>query len=326
LYRLNHFNTKTMSTFSKSHNRFASVAGQYYPAGKEELTAELRRLYSTAVQHRYNHTIALIAPHSAYMFSGKIAASAFLQIDNTRTYNRIFILTNSHLDSFIGASVYCDGDYVVPNGIADVDVLFGKKLVREHPNLFKDARTPHFHEHSIEVQLPFLLHHLRTPFKLVPIILGTHTPEVCKQLAQILKPELNSENLFIISSDFSSHLPASAARKLDDETEQAILSNKPERLLRVIEKHGKLNLPGYHTSLYSWAAVLTLMYMSAGETTLKYHTVDQCNSGDIPFYGNYEKVTGFRALAVVEQELSETVETEKPQNLLEKMKRFFNRK
>lgn len=299
-----------MSTFSKSHNRFASVAGQYYPGGPTELQAELTRLFSSSVQQRFNNTLAVISPHSGYMFSGKIAASAYNQTDPDRSYKRIFIMTSSHLDSFMGASVYCDGDYVVPNGIAEVDVLFGRKLVVDHPHLFTDIRTPHFHEHSIEVQLPFLLHHIRQPFKVVPIVMGTHTPSVCKEIANILKPELNDQNLFVISSDFSCLLPASTARKVDEETELAILSNRPEKLIKVLEKHEKRKFPGFHTSLYSWSAVLTLMYMTAGNANLTYHSVDQCNSGDIPYYGNYEKVTGYRALTLTRTAQNDTLTDE----------------
>lgn len=314
-----------MSTFNKSHNRFASVAGQYYPAGKQELQTELTRLFSGAEPKRHDAVRAIIAPHSSYIFSGKIAASAYSQIDHHKVYKRIFLLTSSRLDSFIGASVFCNGDYVVPNGIAEVDTLFSKQLASEHPNLFRDARTPHIHEHSIEVQLPFLLYHLTQPFKIVPIVLGTHTPEICRQLAKILQPELNEDNLFIICSDFSSFLPANTARRIDEETEQAIITNKPDKLLKTLDKHQQQKYPGYKNSLAGWSAVLTLLYMTSGNPELQYKLIDQCNSGDIPNYGNYERVTGFRALALVEQPLSEEEKKRLSGSLMNKISRFFKR-
>lgn len=314
-----------MSTFNKSHNRFASVAGQFYPSGQPELNAELHRLFTNAIQRRFDNVIAVIAPNSGYMFSGKIAASAYNQIDPNRTFKRVFVLASSHLDSFMGASVFCDGDYVVPTGIAEVDQDFGRQLVSNHPNLFTDARTPHFHEHSIEVQLPFLIHHLKQPFKVVPIVLGTHTPAICKKIADVLKPELNDENLFVISTDFSCLLPATTARKVDEETEQAILSNKPDKLMRTLEKHEKRNLPGFHTSLYSWSAMLTLVYMTAGNHGMAYQPIDQCNSGDIPYYGNYEKVTGYRALALVHNPGHTSAPLTTDESLLTKTKSAFGR-
>jgi len=314
-----------MSTFNKSYNRFASVAGQYYPAGKQELEAELTRLFSGAVQPQSDAVRAIITPHSSYLFSGKIAASAYSQVNRHKAYKRIFVLTSSRLDSFIGASVFCNGDYVVPNGIAEVDTLFSKQLASEHPNLFRDARTPHFHEHSIEVQLPFLLHHLTQPFKIVPIVLGTHTPEICRQLARVLKPELNEDNLFVIASDFSTLLPSSLAQRLDDETWQAIGSNKPDKLLKVLENHERQKYPGYKNSLTNWSAVLTLLYMTTGNPEWVYNPIDQCNSGDIPYYGNHEKVTGFRALALVQQTLTEEEKKRLSGNLISKLKGFFKR-
>lgn len=319
-----------MSTLNKSHNRFASVAGQFYPSGQPELNAELERLFTNAIQQLHTEVRAVIAPNSGYMFSGKIAASAYNQIDPNKSFKRVFILASSHLDSFMGASVFCDGDYVVPTGIAEVDQAFGHELVREHPNLFTDARTPHFHEHSIEVQLPFLIHHLKQPFKVVPIVMGTHTPAICKKIAEVLKPELNDENLFVISTDFSCLLPASTARKVDEETEQAILSNKPDKLMRTLEKHEKRNIPGFHTSLYSWSAMLTLLYMTAGNHEMIYEPIDQCNSGDIPYYGNYEKVTGYRALALVQNHSASHPAPEQSDSFITKTKsalgRFFGGK
>lgn len=287
-----------MSTLSKLHNRFASVAGQYYPATQAELNTELSRLYALATPPQGSDPLALIVPFSGYMFSGKTAASAYNQLDPEKQYKRIFVLTSARMNNFIGASVFCDGDYVVPNGIAEVDILYGRTIVEEHPNLFTDARTPHYHEHSIEVQLPFILHKVRKPFKIVPIVIGTHTPEVCRQLAQVLKPELHSGNLFIISTDFSGVLQESAAKVLDEETGAAIATNSPERLIKVLNKHEKLQIPGYVASLYSWSSVLTLLYMSQGEEQAIYTTVDSCTSGDIPYYGNREKVTGYKAITL----------------------------
>ncbi|MDX9747292.1 MAG: AmmeMemoRadiSam system protein B [Paludibacter sp.] len=314
-----------MSTFNKSHNRFASVAGQYYPASRQELQTELTRLFTGAVQKQYDTVRAIIAPHASYIFSGKIAASAYSQIDSKKAYKRIFLLTSSRLDSFIGASVFCNGDYVVPNGIAEVDTLFSKQLASEHPILFRDARTPHFHEHSIEVQIPFLLHHLTQPFKIVPIVLGTHTPEICKQLAKVLQPELNDDNLFIICSDFSSFLPASTAQRIDEETEQAICTNKPDKLLKTLDRHQLQKYPGYSTSLAGWSAVLTLLYMTSGNPELHYKLIDQCNSGDIPYYGNHERVTGYRALALIEKALSEEEKKRLSGSLMNKFKRIFGK-
>ncbi len=314
-----------MSTFNKSHNRFASVAGQYYPASIQELQTELKRLFSVAVQKRFENVRAIISPHSGYIFSGTIAASAYSQIDRNKAYKRIFLLTSSRLDTFIGASVFCNGDYVVPNGIAEVDTLYSKQLASEHPTLFRDARTPHFHEHSIEVQIPFLLYQLTQPFKIVPIVLGTHTPEICRQLAKVLQPELTDDNLFIICSDFSSFLPASTAERIDEETEQAIFTNKPDKLLKTLDRHQQQKYPGYKNSLAGWSAVLTLLYMTTGNPEFQYKHIDKCTSGDIPYYGNHERVTGFRALILVEQELSEEEKKRLSGSWINRISRFFRK-
>lgn len=295
-----------MSTFVKSHNRFPAVAGRFYPDNASELDLELDKLFDQAAPRTMNGVRALISPHAGIVFSGKIAASAFNQIDPTTNYQRVFVLASSHHESFEGASVYCDGDFVMPGGTVEVDQAFGRHLIEQHPRLFNASRSPHMQEHSIELQLPFLQKVPGNGFKLVPIVLGTHQPEVCRKIASALKSELKSGQLFVISSDFS-HYPASDdARRVDAETEEAILSNEPEQLLRVLKDHRREGVPGLQTSLCGWTSVLTLMYMTCGEKRFQYRPVDRSNSGDTQYYGNPRQVVGYRAIALTA--ISETEE------------------
>lgn len=61
-------------------------------------------------------------------------------------------------------------------------------------------------EHSIEMQLPFLAHVMRTrkrPFTIVPILVGSLTTQAEAEFAKLLAPYFaDPANLFVISSDF----------------------------------------------------------------------------------------------------------------------------
>ena len=279
-------------------DRQPSVAGQFYPENPEKLGNEVNSLFCEASEKSSENVRAIISPHAGYVFSGKIAASAFRQIENETSYKRVIILASSHREYFEGASVYCEGDYIMPFGKAKVDMEFGKMLVEKHKEIFSSIAGPHIFEHSIEVQLPFLYHALKTSFSIVPIIIGGADIKICRQIADVLKPWFNNENLFIISTDFSHYPSDHDARDVDFKTKDAIISNNPEKLLATIKNNKQERIPNLVTSLCGWTSVLTLMYMTAENDSFKYHAINYNNSGDSDFYGDKKRVVGYWAISV----------------------------
>jgi len=284
-------------------DRYPAVAGQFYPAKADKLNEMLNKLFAQATPKKQEYVRAIISPHAGYVFSGGVAASAFNQTE--ASYKRVVLLASSHQAHFEGASVFCDGDYIMPYGKELVDREIGKKLVSDHPALFTDNPIPHKNEHSLEVQLPFLHHVLKTGYMIVPIILGSVDPITCFNIAEALKPLFNADNLFVISSDFS-HYPTDAdARKVDGATKNAILSNNPDKLLQTLKANTMAGIPHLSTSLCGWTSVLTLMYLTAGNSACNYFAIDYHNSGDAPLYGEKDRVVGYWAIAVLEQETSQ---------------------
>jgi len=281
-------------------DRKPAVAGQFYPANLNMLQMVLTDLFAEATPKQHQNVRAIISPHAGYVFSGKVAASVFNQIDREKTYKRVFILASSHQENFEGASVYCDGDFLMPYGKDLVDTTFGKKLVDSFPEFFTANRSPHLKEHSIEVQLPFLHHLLKTDYCIIPIILGTSDPDVCKKIARVLKFWFNTDNLFIISSDFSHYAAYSDARKIDGFTKTAILSNHPETLINTLTENIRRQVPNLVTSLCGWTSVLTLLHMTTGNDSMEYRAIDYQNSGDAPLYGEKDRVVGYWGISVSE--------------------------
>lgn len=287
-----------MGTFVKSHNRFPAVAGKLYPDNADVLDRELEKMSQQAVAPGLKGVQAIITPHANILLSGRVAASAYNQIDTSHTYERVFVMGTSHHDTFNGASVYCDGDFVMPGGTVEVDGYYGRQLTQRYPELFTASRSPHLQEHSIEMQLPFLQKTLGTSFKLVPILLSIDNQEQCREIAAVLKDELLSGQLFVISSDFSHFLSSDDARRVDAETEAAILTNDPVQLLKVLKQHSEGSIAGWQSSLCGWSAVLTLLYMTCAEEQYRYRAVDSSNSGDVAYYGDPNQVVGYRSIAL----------------------------
>jgi MEMO1 family protein len=282
-------------------DRKPAVAGMFYPAQPEKLQHLLQELFAQAEPCTHSEVRAFISPHAGYVFSGSVAASVFNQIDGEKTYRHIFLIASSHHENIHGASVYCDGDYLMPYGRVKVDIELGKKLVRENPEIFFDNPRPHLQEHSLEVQLPFLNFVLETQYSIVPIVLGAPDHHLCEAMAKALKPYFTEKNLFIISSDFCHYPDYTDAKKVDAETKNAILTNDPEELRKTLRAHAQEHIPGLVTSLCGWTSVLTLMYLTRDNPKLRYHAVAYRNSGDTPHLEDTERVVGYWGIVVSEK-------------------------
>jgi len=286
---------------SKSKDRMPAVAGKFYSEDPEKLQQELKNLFASAAPKQSNHVRAILSPHAGYIYSGKVAASAFNQIDGTINYKRVFLIASSHHISFDKAAVYCDGDFIMPYGKEIVDSDFGKMLVKNFPDFFTANTDAHQEEHSVEVQLPFLHYVLKTGYSIVPIVIGTNDPVVCKKIASVLKSYLNPDNLFIISTDFSHYPEYTEAVKVDAITKDAILANNPNILISTLSENVQKHIPHLATSLCGWTSVLTLLYMTTLNDSLEYHAIEYCNSGDIKYYGEHERVVGYWGIVLSEK-------------------------
>ncbi len=290
------FQAKKGSSREILQNRKPSAAGRFYTEKPDELRNQLQLFFSKSSPGKPKKTpLAIIVPHAGYVYSGEVAASAYQQIDPDHQFERIFLIGSSHTATYQGASVYCSGDYETPLGTVEVDLDLAKQLVAGN-NLLKCYPEVHLHEHSLEVQLPFLQYHLHSDFKIVPVIIGSSTAETPKKLASIFKPYLHEKNLFVISSDFSHYPNYKDACDADHATAEAIKTNSPENLIAALANNEKKNISGLVTSLCGWSSVLTLLYMTEQMPDVKVDLIQYKNSGD-SMYGDKERVVGYYALS-----------------------------
>ncbi len=276
-------------------DRRPAVAGQFYPANTAELKAQLKTLFSKAAPPgKFENVLAIIAPHAGYVFSGTVAASGFNQLDPNREYENIFLIGSSHHIAFDGASVYRQGNFAVPSGTVKVNTELAGQLIKKH-SFFSDRTDAHDREHSLEVLLPFLQYRLKKDFRIVPIVLGTQSPEMCRKIADALRPYFGGKNLFIISTDFSHYPGYDNALNVDKATASAIMSNSPEKLLQTLISNERKGIPKLATSLCGWTSVLTLLYIARQNPAVSISLIDYKNSGDAAF-GDKSRVVGYNAI------------------------------
>ena len=275
-----------------------AVAGSFYPAQKEKLQEELSTYFKSAdsVGVDSNNIAAIIVPHAGYVFSGAVAAKAYVQISASAAYDHIFLLGPAHKAYVNGASLNADFDfYQTPLGKIPVDTKLCQQLIDKY-DFFNCIPEAHRLEHCIEVQLPFLQTRLQKMPPIIPIIIGTESADTLRKIADALLPYFNEHNLFVISSDFSHYPDYDGALQADKLTGNAIEKASITTFLQALSQNRNANIPNLVTSACGQAAIFILLSMMQGKE-LKVHHLDYKNSGDSP-YGNHQEVVGYHAFAI----------------------------
>jgi AmmeMemoRadiSam system protein B/AmmeMemoRadiSam system protein A len=184
--------------------RAPAVSGSWYPGSASELTQIIDEYYKDITVESLGGIIkAVIVPHAGWRFSGKIAATAFNQIEGKK-YKTVIIIGTSHYTDFGGASIGNYTHFQTPLGeikLSDKrNILLKEKNFVSHP-------TADLKEHSIEIELPFLQKSLGD-FELIPILLGFRTTySQINEIAGSLKKVIDDSTLIAVSSDFTHYGP-----------------------------------------------------------------------------------------------------------------------
>jgi MEMO1 family protein len=285
-----------MESFSQNTiDRKPYAAGRFYPAGREALEKDLAYLFMNCRKSTgYPGVRAIISPHAGYDFSGKTAAAAFSTIPRDTRYKNIFVIGSSHVMSFDGASVYNTGDYITPLGKVTVNREIANMLIEKN-KVFDFPTDAHTREHSIENQIPFIQYYFKDVPQIIPIIIGTGNEATVKRIAEALRPYFLTENLFVISSDFSHYPSYKDAVETDKQTAMGIISGNPGTFMGTLSRNEMKNIPGLATSMCGWTSGLALLYLAAGDRNMDIKRVDYSNSGDSPL-GGKDEVVGYNAL------------------------------
>ncbi|HQI77718.1 MAG TPA: AmmeMemoRadiSam system protein B, partial [Candidatus Latescibacteria bacterium] len=112
--------------------RTAAVAGQFYPESPDVLREEVDALLAAAPKDDRitGDIVAIVAPHAGYIYSGRIAAIAYRQVQG-REYDAVVILAPSHREAFAGVSLMPAGGYETPLGIAGIHEGIARKLLEQ---------------------------------------------------------------------------------------------------------------------------------------------------------------------------------------------------
>lgn len=290
--------------------RPAAHAGSFYPADPNRLERQVRDQLLTAAMGRVaaepirGEIVGLLVPHAGLVHSGPVAARAWeaLAAATPAPTSVVVAGTNHYLPGLDAIVVWDDGPWHVPLGEQPIDAPLARLVAGLGPP-FVASRPAHLADHSIEVQVPFLLTALPgTPF--VPILPGGLAPdrliEAGRRLGSLLAERRPAgERVAVVASSDLAHYPRDAvARELDERTLEPILALDPEELVRRETGVRLGDVPGADCGLCGLEPVLVTMAavhaLGAERGILLAHSTSADSPG-----GDPRRVVGYAAVAFV---------------------------
>lgn len=276
--------------------RMPAVAGKFYPADAEELTAQIRACFEDSVygpgslptvdSSGPKKICGLIVPHAGYVYSGFAAAKAYHRLAADRRPDAVILIGPNHYANGKPLAVYSFGAWQTPLGEVEVEETVAAHLVDACESLENDVLA-HTCEHSIEVQLPFLQYLYGEDLKIVPVSVGAVDPTATEELGAALAEALQTRNVVVIaSSDLSHYLPQEVAVAKDQAAIGAMLTLDPSQLREVVSSQS--------VSMCGVAPVASLLSAARAIPGIQGRLLGYNTSGDVT--GDKRQVVGYASI------------------------------
>jgi AmmeMemoRadiSam system protein B len=262
------------------------VAGQFYPGGAAELRAMIKGMIDPRA--RKEKAIAVVSPHAGYIYSGPVAGAVFSSVDLPRT---CIILGPAHREIAPMFAIQRSGSWSTPLGEVPVKTDLADAIMSSAPLVKEDAGA-HLHEHSLEVQVPFL-QFFREDIAIVPVCVSSEASyEDLAGLGKALAEAIGgfgSDVLIVASTDMSHYISREAAEKKDNQAIDRVLALDAEGLFKTVVRE-RISMCGFQPVTAALAAANDLG--AAKAELIRYQT-----SGDVT--GDYREVVGYAGIRII---------------------------
>ncbi len=262
--------------------RKTAVAGQFYPADYKEIKemfAHFNEVLDKSITDKSLLKIsprAIIVPHAGYVYSGFTANVAFRLLKNSAS-THVVVIGPSHRVYLNNASVLEYDNYQTPLGLMPVNKKLADTLIdRFNLHFQPDAH----HEHSTEVQMPFIKTYLDNP-SVVEVVYGEENPNDLAEIIDFLLQD--PEITVVISTDLSHYYDIQKANALDSICLDAVDRLDISRLHQGCEACGIIGVEA--------------MIIAAKKRGLKPILLDYRTSADAS--GDKSQVVGYMSAALI---------------------------
>ncbi|MCH8124838.1 AmmeMemoRadiSam system protein B [candidate division KSB1 bacterium] len=274
-----------LTDFNKT--RPPAVAGMFYPDDPTELKQQID-FYLNNLEKKpiIGELMAIVVPHAGYMYSGQVAAAAYIHLLD-QEFDYVVIIAPSHREYFKGISVLPALGYSTPLRDVKIATSYCERLIEQNDNIIASWEG-HNEEHALEVQLPFIQRVLGD-FELIPIIMGDQTFDNCILLGEALvKVFRHQKTLIVASSDLSHYYPALDAEIKDKKVVTRINAFDYEGLWDDIESQS--------SEACGAGPIVAAMYTAKKRGANKSEVLLYQHSGNIT--GDHSAVVGYLSAAI----------------------------
>lgn len=264
--------------------RQPAVAGQFYPSSPSKLSEQVRGyINKDAVKES---VIGVVSPHAGLMYSGAAAGAVFSRIKFPHTF---IIIGPNHTGMGSPVSIMLSGEWQMPTGELKINEDLARKIA-EKSDIIEEDSIAHSMEHSLEVQLPFILYY-SSDVKIVPIVMMAGSIDICRSIGEAIVGAIRESGdsvTIVASSDMSHYVTDAMARKKDKKAIDRVLALDPEGLYDTVRKEG--------ISMCGFMPVTTMLFAAKKLGAKQAELVNYMTSGEVS--GDYDYVVGYAGMIV----------------------------
>lgn len=209
-------------------------AGKLYPEQPDALAAMIDKALAASSAENLGEVKAMLLPYAAYDEVLPVLAKAYKQIENASPDLVVFIAPA--VDTFHRIAMSGFAAFETPLGNVELSDYARNELCDEDDDFFiSEEGLPK--GHSIEAQLPILQRTIgrNAPFKILPILMGEQTVDLCDETAAALSDILMSKKVLVIGhcnfnaahrDDMPNYLSALEALNYDELMRYAVTCGK----------------------------------------------------------------------------------------------------
>lgn len=176
----------------------STAAGKNYPASPSELTGKINQILAGGAIK--SNASVFISPHHDYDRAGKCYSEVFRRMIG-REILRVIILAPSHFSNPGETAVLTDVScFQTPSGFVENDKESARKLCLNPA--FRIDPEIHQREHSAQTLFP-LIRAAAPDARVLPVLVGHPTLAAQQQIADALRPLIDSFTVVLVSSDFT---------------------------------------------------------------------------------------------------------------------------
>lgn len=257
--------------------RKPAVAGYFYPGREDALNSVLDKLVDS--ERPKKKAIGVIVPHAGFEYSGPVAGAVFSSVQLPKIF---VILGPNHRQVRSRIAIVKEGAWQTPLGEVPIDSGLANALAARS-DLINEDIDAHEHEHSLEVQLPFI-QYFRKDFSIVPISISYQTSfEELEELGHIISEAIQSRGetvLIVASTDMSHYVSQREAEAKDRLAIEEIKRLNAQGLYDVVSRE-HISMCGYQPTTSTIVASRDLgaaqaelvKYQTSGEVTRNFNEV-----------------------------------------------------